>query len=353
MKILIVCAYGVVYDDNSNPFVNCLAEGLKKDGHEVVCGLDAFWQNFYDYDVLYFQWPEALFNGYNKSLSQLETQLDKIKAAKVKMVVTCHNLHPHSNDSFMTKVYELLYSKVDAFHHMGNNSYDLLKKRYPDKYHFIAPHHTPEGFYDFNVNHEEAKRTLNIPESHTVVASFGAFRNKAEVEMFMQMAKDVGKRDITYLAPRLPYGRIYNGKHIGKMIENLKLYHKYKSLGVRRAGFLGRDELSFWVAASDVVFIQRKEILNSGNIPLAFAAGKIVVGPNMGNVGDIIQRTNNFSFEPGEKESIKRAVEDSIKAVREGRGVGEANLIYSKEHWNLNTIIKTIVLHLNILKTLN
>ena len=45
-----------------NPFVLSLADGLVKRGHEVVCSLEEFWDSFYKYDLLFFQWPEAIFD---------------------------------------------------------------------------------------------------------------------------------------------------------------------------------------------------------------------------------------------------------------------------------------------------
>lgn len=50
-------------------------------------------------------------------------------------------------------------------------------------------------------------------------------------------------------------------------------------------------DLPYYMAASDVIFIQRKDILNSGNVPLAFLYHKVVVGPKVGNIGELLSET--------------------------------------------------------------
>ena len=45
-----------------------------------------------------------------------------------------------------------------------------------------------------------------------------------------------------------------------------------------------------------MAFIHRVSILNSGNLPMAFFAGMPVLGPNVGNVGNILEDTNNAIF---------------------------------------------------------
>ena len=68
-------------------------------------------------------------------------------------------------------------------------------------------------------------------------------------------------------------------------------------------------DLPYYMAASDVIFIQRKDILNSASIPLAFLFHKVVIGPNIGNIGEILQDTGNPVFHPDNQFDIIRALE--------------------------------------------
>ena len=44
------------------------------------------------------------------------------------------------------------------------------------------------------------------------------------------------------------------------------------------------------------------------NIPLAFLFHKIVVGPNTGNIGELLKNTGNPTFNPNHKADIIRAL---------------------------------------------
>lgn len=232
---------------------------------------------------------------------------------------------------------------------MGTYSYNILKEKYPNTFHFIVPHHVADEMWNRKNNNSDFRRKLNIPEKDIVISSFGAFRNQDEVNLFLNMAKDVGRKGITYLAPRIPIGKLYNGRRLIKSISFIKKYIKYKLLGVRFAGFLSSEELDEWLCASDIVFIQRKEILNSGNVPLAFSAQKVVVGPNLGNVGEILKETHNYTFNPDNREMVCKEVKKAIDAYRKDSNLGNTNYEYAKKNWNTSKICNSIISTLSLL----
>ncbi len=345
MKILFACSYNSVLKKNTNPFVKSLIEGMRAEGCSIDCDLQRFWTDFDDYDIIYLQWPEVIYQ-WDKSkinLDELSNHFDLLKKNKKKIVVTCHNLHPHNNDELTTELYNLVYSKVDAIHHMGTYSYNVLKEKYPNTFHFIVPHHVADEMWNRKNNISDSRKKLNIPEKDIVISSFGAFRDQDEVNLFLNMAKDVGRKSITYLAPRIPIGKLYNGRWINKSIDFIIKYIKYKRLGVRYVGFLSTEELDEWLCASDIVFIQRKDILNSGNVALAFSAHKVVVGPDLGNVGEILKETNNYTFNPGNRESVCQEVKNAVDACQKGCSLGNDNYEYAKLNWTTSTVCKTII----------
>lgn len=351
MRILMVIRTGY----RKNPYVISLVDGLIKYGHQVTCGLDKFWDSFAEYDLLYFQWPEAIFDwGRGQiDLERLSRHFDSIKRAGVKTVITCHNLHSHMNDGRMKGLYDLVYSNMDAFHHLGRYSYDVMKEKYPDTIHFMAPHHIADCLWENPVDPFVAKRKLHIPKANVVVSSFGAFRNDEEIRLYVDMAKDITSFHMTFLAPRIPMGHFYHGRHVGKTIQYLFKAFLYKIIRIKHSGFLTEEELNDWLYASDIVMIQRKEILNSGNLPLAFSAGKVVVGPNLGNVGEILRETGNFVFDPNDRVSVKYSVLKAIEAVKKDNQLGLRNYQYAKENWSVSKVCGLIDKELTIMfKTL-
>ena len=219
MRILMVIENG----SDMNPYVSSLVSGLTECGHEVVCSLTLFWDCVEKYDLLYFQWPEAVFDWRKNEIDidKLSKHFKRIKETGIKTLITCHNLHPHNNDTKTTELYNTIYAKVDAFHHMGRFSYEFMKKKYPDRHHFIAPHHVSDSLWLNPVCLSEAKAKFRIPKSNIVVSSFGAFRNTDEVWLFVNMAKDINDRNLSFFAPRIPKGRFYNGFNVKRTINYL------------------------------------------------------------------------------------------------------------------------------------
>lgn len=79
--------------------------------------------------------------------------------------------------------------------------------------------------------------------------------------------------------------------------------------------------------------IPRKDILNSGNIPLAFLYHKVVVGPDTGNNGELLAITGNPSFDPDDREDIVRALETGARYAFYEHG--EANYDYAIDNMNI------------------
>ena len=101
------------------------------------------------------------------------------------------------------------------------------------------------------------------------------------------------------------------------------------------------DLMQCYFCAADVVLIQRLDILNSGNLPMAFAAGKVVVGPNVGNVGLILRETDNFTFDPDHIESAISALQSALGAISKG----EENKEYAAKHWSSDIIATELLKH--------
>ena len=341
MKILFVSSPQSVYGNKTNPFVSSLIEGLKEYGNITIdCDLDSFWNNYTSYDLIYFQWPERIFNWNTEAIDikKLSHHFDLIKKNQIKTVITCHNLLPHNGNPKVMQLYDLVYSKVDAFHHLGKYSYQLMRLKYPNSYHFIAPHHVPNSYFDLYKS-PHAKSKLSISEKEIVIASFGAFRNNDEKKLFLTMVDDTRDLHTRYLAPRL---KIYDKTYTNWLFSYLKEIFFCHSKKIKTSGFLEEEKLKKWLSAADIVFIQRKDILNSGNLPLAFAAGKIVIGPNIGNVGEILKETGNFVFDPNDRQSIKNAVMKAIYSINNGDDIGYSNHLYAKKQWNVPRISKII-----------
>jgi hypothetical protein len=121
-----------------------------------------------------------------------------------------------------------------------------------------------------------------------------------------------------------------------------RLFHtiNYRLKGIKFCNDVIPDDLmQCYFCAADVVLIQRLDILNSGNLPMAFHAGKVVVGPDVGNVGEILRETGNFTFDPHD---MRNAVSALQKALTETT-IGKENRTYATEHWASGLIAATLL----------
>jgi len=161
MKILLVYT-----DDNmpnGNPYVKTLKTGLENIGCNVDWGLDHFWNDYEQYDIIHFQWPDTIFYGQETSdpeINKLITHIDLLKKKGIKLVYTRHNLRPHYNrNKYYLKLYKIIEENCDAVLHMGNYSIQQFKANVNNKKaaHYIIPHHTYDHLYTNNITQQEAR----------------------------------------------------------------------------------------------------------------------------------------------------------------------------------------------------
>jgi hypothetical protein len=72
---------------------------------------------------------------------------------------------------------------------------------------------------------------------------------------------------------------------------------------------------------------------------MAFHAGKVVVGPDVGNVGEILRETGNFTFEPHDISSAVSALQKALTEITKGKD----NRTYATENWASDTIATTLL----------
>jgi len=305
-----------------NPFVWTLADGISEQGVNVTCSLDDFWHDWQKYDVIHLQWPNMLVKGLD-TIAPLKSHLQSIKDAGKPMVVTCHNLHPHySKRKILNEAYDVVYDAVDCFIHMGNYSCELFKSKYPKAKHVIIPHHVYDKFYCDIPSKEEAVKYLKFNPNQKYILCFGAFRHDEEREIAIKASKIMERYNGKVIAPAFSkYGLHKNiVRTVKEYVRHLWYKVRYKNLLISK-GFVSDEELPFYYAASDIALIHRREILNSGNLPMAFYMGKVVMGPNVGNVGDLLDKTSNPTFDIHNIDSLEDTIEKAWILNEQGKGV--------------------------------
>lgn len=345
MKVL----FAIDSQSVSNPFIITLCEKLKKYNIDVTISLNELWSHIENYDIIHFQWPEAIYSWKRaistEQVNKLLIILQKARKNGIKIVITCHNLKPHTIiDKNVISLYDIIYRNGDLFLHMGSYSLNILKSQYPNAKHYILPHHTYDTIYKFERQKDLCRSYLGIPENRFCILCFGEFRTDQERNLILEL-KGITQKSILFVTPGFFRQKLLS-KHPIKNIQNIIKAIKYRIKGIKYSRkFINITDTERYFCATDIVMIQRVDILNSGNLPMAFAAGKVVIGPDKGNVGEILRQTGNPTFTPTNPYSIIDAINKAKELVSSGKG--QWNKAYAEKHWTTNIITQQLIHYYN------
>lgn len=292
-----------------------------------------------DFEIVNIHWPESIFNWKEPTLEQLREFELKLRIWKKnsKIIYTIHNLFPHSG---RTEIYDKLYNVIaentDLFIHMGEFSKSLFQEKYPYAKHKILRHPLFEKTYR-KIEKEWAREKLGIDKNAIVFISPGRIRNLKERKFVLKFFRSVDIKNKVLLATNMlsGYNKIeFPGKYklkrwidINKILEKIfqNRYHKPKYLF--NYDFMDNERLSLYMAASDILFVPRIEILNSGLLFLGLTFEKIIIAPSRGNVTEHMKLFQLPIFEPNDFKSVERAACEAVYLLKEGEYVYDASII--------------------------
>ena len=345
MQVLIACECSK--DLGANRYVEVLEQALSSSGIHVRTSLLEFWNPTSHYDIVHFQWPEAVsLQGAHPSptaLAALSARIAAYKRTGTKFVITRHNALPHYNDDPSAEaLYQLVEHSCDAILHMGEYSRANIPSAHcaDGVRHFVVPHHIYPCI-ERGISQSDSKKRLCLATSKKLVLAFGNFRADEERMLVLRARRQLQERDISIIAPRLFQNHIFGRGKLAALREI-----KYR-LGFVRHGFFPHaggpvpdEQMSFLFSAADAILIPRIVILNSGTLSMGFYFGKVVVGPDRGNVGEVLRQTGNPTFDPCSQDSLCEAIQRGLYLAECGKG--EENRSFADKHWHPHVIAAEI-----------
>ncbi|MBV6485342.1 MAG: hypothetical protein KFKLKKLM_01903 [Flavobacteriales bacterium] len=303
--------------------------------------------NFYKHkvDIINIHWPESIFGFSIPSIEQLcdlEESLIEWKKTK-KIVYTIHNNEPHIHINKNNKIlYELIIKYADALIHLGKFSLTEFKKNYPNSINkkMTIISHPAYTLFENNITKNEARNILKIPLHKKVILVFGSVRTNEEASLIFNAFNKVKTNDKFLLISNfnvykpLPKNLIQRvKKYINTKLERLK--HILRRNTLINYDFVLNNKVQVYLNAADVIFIARKKILNSGNVFLGYSFKKIVVGPDVGNVGEYLKAANNPVFNPQKIQSIANALEEGLNYNKDK---GDSNFQFVNDNYHPSKI---------------
>jgi glycosyltransferase involved in cell wall biosynthesis len=318
MRIVIGC-------DTANPYVGQLAQSLSAH-QEVGAATDSlyqFWRPPEGTDILHIQWPEALYHWKDPQVWEVARLAEMLQewSSNACIVTTVHNYKPHNIENYQ-RLYRLVYKASDGIVHLGEASRDWFFEQYDfasGKRHAIIPHGNYSCFPD-DVTDDKARKHLGIGAEEFVCLCFGELRHHRErallIEAFDRLS---GWRNKLVIA---------GGGEIPTPSRRTFQYWRIKydpRLCVDDEWILDED-VQLYLRAADVVVIPREGVLNSGTVALGFTFERPVVGPDEGVIGEVLRKTGNPVYEPGDDKALAEAME-MVKG--DSTELGEQNKVYA------------------------
>ncbi|MEX1211369.1 MAG: hypothetical protein WEA36_00850 [Balneolaceae bacterium] len=346
MKILI--PYDIDTTGNRNPYLFLLLRALSahKDVERVDHGFGFLHEPTGHWDIIHLHWPEQLvrpfLETYWSDATVTDTHIKKVtdalsrhKASGSKILMTIHNEAPHKDPSGGGKrLYEEVWRQADGFHHLGEASRAQLTSTLPDRPSVVIPHGDYRWFPD-EQSREEARKALDMSPETTLILAFGAIRNQAELNLGLKAHRQAKQPGSLYLmAGSVPYPYRVKRQHWNTRRLLFREQWAGRARTVERS--IRAGEVQSFLNAADLLFLPRIDALNSGNVPLGFTFGRVVVGPNIGVIGEMLRETGNPTFDPRQPESAAGAIREGLRLARNGHG--ETNRAWSREHLNWEVI---------------
>jgi hypothetical protein len=113
-----------------------------------------------------------------------------------------------------------------------------------------------------------------------------------------------------------------------------RLYYRLHPSYAFNYSFVEEEDTQIFLNAADVLFIPRLRVLNSGNVTLGMTFGRVVVGPDSWDIGELLRATGNPVFDPAAPETAAGALKRGFELAGAGE-TGRANRDLALSRWSV------------------
>jgi len=259
------------------------------------------------------------------------------------VIAIADNVIPHEKHFYDNALTRYFTNSCDGFITMSRSVLNDLKQFRP-----LAPMvYTPHPLYDIFgkiVPREQALSHLNLDAGYRYLLFFGFIRDYKGLDWLLEAFGNPKLR-------QLPVKLIVAGEFYTSSEKYLKIIRE-KNLGehvILRTDFIPDHEVADYFGAADMVVQPYKSATQSGVTQIAFHYNKPMLVTDVGGLGEIIPHGKvGYVVDPG-PEAITEAIFDFYSNDR--NDYFTANVISEKEKFSWNTMVETIEIVFNNIKT--
>lgn len=339
MKIVHLPSYSI------NPYQKNLVKAQTQLGHEALEGGEG--GNFlrtalfrWRADIIHFHWlhPYLLKKGRAGSLFRsirfvLEALILRFSGARVAW--TIHNLKNHANlHTGIERCFTAIFARICCCRIAhSKEAARLAEKRFRLREGSVTviPHPSYVGLYPDEISRAAARRKLGLSEETKVLLFIGRINAYKGVHDLLAALDSLQCR-VELVVAGVPEDPSMADQLEAAAARNSRLHL-----------FLGRfedEEMQVYFRSADVVVYPYRQILTSGAVILGMSFGAFVVAPDVPTIRETVSPEGGVFFEPGNVESLRKAISTAIEM--DGPGRGRRNYERASE-WNLPRIAELTI----------
>ncbi|MET1028337.1 MAG: glycosyltransferase [Dongiaceae bacterium] len=246
-------------------------------------------------DIVHLHWPDLIVTGRNPikaafRVSVFLARLLEYKMRGAKIIWTVHNAAPHDATfrplaacfwpAFLSLVDGLIFMSVTA-----RIDAVALRPSFARIPYAIIPHGHYGPVLGTLSDRMTARQRLNLPPDKYIFLHFGQIRPYKNVPLLMREFLALGRPD-TFLVVAGSCSRT----ELQQELEQLAAGHDNIRLDIR---FIPDETLYEYLAASHMVVLPYKRILNSGSALMALSAHRPVIAPKVGSIAEVAEQVGS------------------------------------------------------------
>ena len=297
-------------------YVTELGRSYQRLGLDVVYGPENLFESTARYDIVHLQWPEDQYRAYGSGPVEARAtsfirRLDEHKRRGSKLAWTVHNVIPHEHvgSSLDAKVYQDVIDRSDVIVHHCAASLDMMAKTFkiPSSALPVVVHFGNYGAYPDNVSKDEARKRLAISTDATVYLCFGALRGYKGFDTLLRAFRRARVKNKFLLVAGYYTGvGGIKGKLGTLRLLMVDWLDRRSRLDLK---MIDDEDVQLYFRAADAVVLSHSRGLNPGVAVLGMTFGKVVIGPDLGCIGHVLEQGENLIYPANDTAALTRAME--------------------------------------------